>query len=121
VLDQLRAAGELITTSEIEHISRLAHQHIHLYGRYPFDPASRPDGHRPLRAPKRRARPRPHRKQTVLLPSHPGRFSEQRMVQRAADGVVALGGKAWATVVSALDAVVDVGDALFAFENAGAL
>src|SRR5688572_8355059 len=32
VLDELRAAGELITTSEIEHISALAHQHIHLYG-----------------------------------------------------------------------------------------
>jgi hypothetical protein len=51
VLDELRAAGELITTSEIEHISPLAHQHIHLYGHYPFDLASRPDGHRPLRAP----------------------------------------------------------------------
>jgi TnpA family transposase len=50
VLDELRAAGELITTSEIEHISPLAHQHIHLYGHYPFDLASRPDGHRPLRA-----------------------------------------------------------------------
>jgi TnpA family transposase len=49
VLDELRAAGELITTSEIEHISPLAHQHIHLYGHYPFDLASRPDGHRPLR------------------------------------------------------------------------
>jgi hypothetical protein len=35
VLDELRAAGELITTSEIEHISPLAHQHIHLYGHYP--------------------------------------------------------------------------------------
>jgi TnpA family transposase len=32
VLDALRAGGELITTSEIEHISPLAHQHIHLYG-----------------------------------------------------------------------------------------
>ena len=42
VLDELRAAGELITTSEIEHISPLAHQHIHLYGHYPFDLASRP-------------------------------------------------------------------------------
>jgi TnpA family transposase len=51
VLDELRAAGELITTSEIEHISPLAHQHIHLYGHYPFDLASRPDGHRPLRNP----------------------------------------------------------------------
>jgi hypothetical protein len=37
VLDELRGAGELITTSEIEHISPLAHQHIHLYGHYPFD------------------------------------------------------------------------------------
>ena len=51
VLDELRAAGELITTSEIEHISPLAHQHIHLYGHYPFDLANRPDGHRPLRTP----------------------------------------------------------------------
>ncbi len=49
VLDELRAAGELITTSEIEHISPLAHQHIHLYGHYPFELTSRPDGHRPLR------------------------------------------------------------------------
>ncbi|MGZ6637968.1 MAG: Tn3 family transposase [Solirubrobacteraceae bacterium] len=38
VLDELRAAGELITTSEIEHISPLAHQHIHLYGHYPVRP-----------------------------------------------------------------------------------
>ncbi len=51
VLDELRAAGEVITTSEIEHISPLAHQHIHLYGHYPFDVAGRPDGHRPLRTP----------------------------------------------------------------------
>ncbi len=51
VLDELRGAGELITTSEIEHISPLAHQHIHLYGHYPFDLTSRPDGHRPLRTP----------------------------------------------------------------------
>jgi hypothetical protein len=36
----------VITTSEIEHISPLAHQHIHLYGHYPFDLATRPDGHR---------------------------------------------------------------------------
>jgi len=48
---ELRAAGELITTSEIEHISPHAHQHIHLYGHYPFDLAGRPDGHRPLRTP----------------------------------------------------------------------
>jgi TnpA family transposase len=51
VLDELRATGELITTSELEHISPLAHQHIHLYGHYPFDLATRPAGHRPLRAP----------------------------------------------------------------------
>jgi TnpA family transposase len=51
VLDKLRATGELITTSEIERISPLAHQHIHLYGHYPFDLANRPDGHRPLRNP----------------------------------------------------------------------
>jgi len=49
-LDQLRAAGEVITTSEIEHISPLARQHIHLHGHYPFNLAARPDGHRPLRA-----------------------------------------------------------------------
>jgi Tn3 transposase DDE domain len=59
VLDELRAAGELITTSEIEHISPLAHQHIHLYGHYPFDLASRPDGHRPLRAAAMPATPAP--------------------------------------------------------------
>jgi TnpA family transposase len=51
VLDELRAGGELITTSEIERISPLAHQHIHLYGHYPFDLVTRPAGHRPLRAP----------------------------------------------------------------------
>ncbi|MCA1588099.1 MAG: transposase, partial [Chloroflexi bacterium] len=51
VLDQLQAGGELITTSETERISPLAHQHIHLYGHYPFDLATRPDGHRPLRTP----------------------------------------------------------------------
>ena len=45
----MRAGGELITTSEIEHISPLAYQHIHLYGHYPFDLASRPTGYRPLR------------------------------------------------------------------------
>jgi hypothetical protein len=50
VLDELLAAGELITTSETERISPLAHQHIHLYGHYPFDLATRADGHRPLRA-----------------------------------------------------------------------
>jgi hypothetical protein len=51
VLDELRASGELISTNEIEHISPLAHQYIHLYGHYPFDLASRPDGHRALRTP----------------------------------------------------------------------
>lgn len=49
VLDQLRADGQLITTSEIERISPLPHQHIHLYGHYPFDLAGRLSGHRPLR------------------------------------------------------------------------
>lgn len=49
-LDQLRANGEPVSSSEIEHISPLAHQHIHLYGHYPFDLATRPSGHRPLRA-----------------------------------------------------------------------
>jgi len=51
VLDELRAGGELITTSEIEHISPLARQHLHLYGHYPFNLATRPHGHRPLRTP----------------------------------------------------------------------
>ncbi len=32
VLDELRATCVLITTSEIEHVSPLAYQHIHLYG-----------------------------------------------------------------------------------------
>jgi hypothetical protein len=50
-LDDLRGSGQLVSSSEIEHISPLAHQHIHLYGHYPFDLASRPDGHRPLRSP----------------------------------------------------------------------
>ena len=57
VLDELRAAGELITTGEIERISPPAHQHIHLYGHYPFDLAARPAGHRPLRAPAAAATP----------------------------------------------------------------
>jgi TnpA family transposase len=57
VLDELLAAGELITTSEIERISPLAHQHIHLYGHYPFELATRRAGHRPLRAPQQRRRP----------------------------------------------------------------
>ena len=57
VLDELRAAGELITTSEIEHVSPLAHQHVHLYGHYGFDLAGRPDGHRPLRVPAPAAAP----------------------------------------------------------------
>ena len=52
LLCELRAAGELITTSAIEHLSPLVHQHIHLYGHYPFDLATRAAGeHRPLRAP----------------------------------------------------------------------
>jgi hypothetical protein len=51
VLDELLAAGELVTTSEIERISPLAHQHTHRYGHYPFDLATRPDGHWPLRPP----------------------------------------------------------------------
>ena len=59
VLDQLRAGGELITTSETERISPLAHQHIHLYGHYPFDLVTRPAGHRPLRTPAATAAPAP--------------------------------------------------------------
>ncbi len=59
ILDQLRAGGELITTSEIEHISPLAHQHIHLYGHYPFDLTTRPDGYRPLKAPEAPFAPAP--------------------------------------------------------------
>jgi TnpA family transposase/methylmalonyl-CoA mutase cobalamin-binding subunit len=54
-LDQLRAAGELITSSEIEHISPLARQHIHLRGHYPFNLSARPVGHRPLRTTAGRA------------------------------------------------------------------
>jgi hypothetical protein len=50
VLEQLLAAGELITSSESERISPLAHQHIHLYGHYRFDLGTRPADHRPLRA-----------------------------------------------------------------------
>ena len=50
-MDALRASGELITTSELEHVSPLAHQHIHLYGHYLVDLATRTDGHRPLRTP----------------------------------------------------------------------
>jgi hypothetical protein len=59
VLDELRAGGEVITTGEIEHISPLAHQHIHLYGQYPFDLGTRPDGHRSLRTPVAPAAPAP--------------------------------------------------------------
>jgi TnpA family transposase len=50
-IDQLRADGELITTTAIEHISPLPRKHIHLHGHYPFDLAARPTGHRPLRTP----------------------------------------------------------------------
>ncbi len=59
VLDELRAGGELITTSEIEHISPLARQHLHIYGQYPFDLATRPDGHRPLNSPETLPAPAP--------------------------------------------------------------
>jgi TnpA family transposase len=55
VIDHLRAEGQLITTSEIERISPLPHQHIHAYGRYPFNLSSRPTGYRPLRAASRPA------------------------------------------------------------------
>ena len=51
VIDQLRAEGQLITTSELEQISPLPHQHINAYGHHSFNLAGRPDGHRPLRAP----------------------------------------------------------------------
>jgi len=51
VIDEVRAGGELVTTSEIEHVSPLAHQHIHFYGHFPFDVTARPEGHRPLRSP----------------------------------------------------------------------
>jgi len=60
-LNQLRGAGELITTSEIEHISPLARKHIHLHGHYPFNLTARPDGHRPLRTPAANARKTPNR------------------------------------------------------------
>jgi hypothetical protein len=61
ILDELRAAGELITTSETERISPLAHQHIHLYGHYPFDLVTRPAGRRPLRTPTTPSAPAPTR------------------------------------------------------------
>jgi TnpA family transposase len=50
VLDQLRAEGQLITTSETEQISPLPHQHINAYGHHAFDLASRPSAYRPLRS-----------------------------------------------------------------------
>lgn len=59
--DDQNIAGEVITTSEIEHISRLAHQHIHLYGHYPFDLATRPEG-TDHSEPRRRSHPRGRRK-----------------------------------------------------------
>jgi Tn3 transposase DDE domain len=52
VLDQLRADGQLITTSEIEQISPLPYQHINAYGHHAFNLASRPTDYRPLRAPQ---------------------------------------------------------------------
>jgi hypothetical protein len=52
ILDQLRADGQLITTSEIEQISPLPHQHINAYGHHTFNLASRPTDYRPLRAPQ---------------------------------------------------------------------
>jgi hypothetical protein len=50
-LDQLRAEVQVITTSELEQISRLPRQHISAYGHHTFNLASRPDGRRPLRRP----------------------------------------------------------------------
>jgi hypothetical protein len=58
VLDELLAAGELITTSEIERISPLAHEHIHLYGHYPFDLATRPRWPPATQSPRRARRSR---------------------------------------------------------------
>jgi TnpA family transposase len=57
IMDQLRADGQLITTSEIEQISPLPHQHINAYGHHTFNLASRPTGYRPLRAPQQVAPP----------------------------------------------------------------
>ncbi|MFZ0043672.1 MAG: Tn3 family transposase [Solirubrobacteraceae bacterium] len=54
VLDELRDGCEFIPTSEIELISPLTHQHIRLYAHYPFELATRPDSHRPLRTPAAR-------------------------------------------------------------------
>jgi TnpA family transposase len=59
VLDQLRAEGQLITTSELEQISPLPHQHINAYGHHAFNLAGRPDGHRPLRQPATSPSPAP--------------------------------------------------------------
>ncbi len=36
-IDQLRAEGQLITSSELETISPLQHAHLHAYGEYPID------------------------------------------------------------------------------------
>lgn len=53
-IDQLRAEGQLITSSELETISPLQHAHLHAYGEYPIDLGSRPVGYRPLRQPPQR-------------------------------------------------------------------
>ena len=57
ILDQLRADRQLITTSEIEQISPLPHQHINAYGHHTFNLASRPTGYRPLGTPRQVAPP----------------------------------------------------------------
>jgi len=44
-----KGENALITSSEIERISPLSYQHIHAYGHYAFNRASRPSSYRPLR------------------------------------------------------------------------
>lgn len=51
VLDQLRAEGQLITTTDLERLSPIQHAHIRPYGRYQFNTISQPGQLRPLRQP----------------------------------------------------------------------
>jgi len=51
VLDQLRAEGQLITTTDLERLSPIQHAHIRPYGRYQFNTITEPSQLRPLRQP----------------------------------------------------------------------